>query len=73
VKLIDNIRSAWRLATVWVGSAAVAFGVLPAKQQEAVLGLLHIPMSDVPAYLGIAFIVSRVIKQNLPGRDGGYE
>lgn len=62
--LIENFRSAWKLATIWVGSAAVAFGLLPSDTQAAVLKLLHVPQDLVPAIIGIAVIVARVIKQS---------
>ena len=63
MKLIDNINNAYKLFTIWVGSLATAFGLLPADQQTALLDFLHLPPSRVPAVIGLAFIAARLIKQ----------
>ncbi len=60
---IDNIRSAWKMLSVWVGTFAVAWGVMPVEQQKAILDLINLPPERMPAALGILFIVSRLIKQ----------
>lgn len=60
---IDNVQRAWRLATVWVGALAVAWGLLPADQQAAVLAFFHCPPERVPAVLGLAFLVARIVRQ----------
>lgn len=62
--LIDNIRSAWKLATVWVGFVAIAFGSLPADSQAALLALFYVPEERLPALIGLAVLVARVIKQS---------
>ena len=61
--LINNQTRAWRLFSMQAGAVAVAFGLLPADQQAAVLDLIGLDPSRVPALLGIVFIVSRLIAQ----------
>ena len=62
--LIDNIRNAWKLATVWVGIVAIAFGSLPAESQAALLALVYVPEERLPALIGLVVLVARVIKQS---------
>jgi len=62
-RIISNWRSAHKMATVWVGTAAAAFGLLPAEQQLAVLALVGVSPERAPAVLGVAFIVARLIDQ----------
>ncbi len=61
--LIPNWRHAWRLLTVQVAGLAVIFGALPVEQQSAILTLLGIGPERIPAVLGIAVIVARLVKQ----------
>ncbi len=61
--LIPDARRAWRLLTVQVAALAVIFGALPVEQQSAILSLLGIGPERIPAVLGIAVIVARLVKQ----------
>lgn len=63
MKLIDNAKCFYKMFTIWVGSLATVFGLLPADQQSALLDFLHLPPSRVPALIGLAFILARLIKQ----------
>ncbi len=63
MKLIPNWRRAWRMATVQIATAAVAWGALPADTQAAILGLVGVPEQRVPAILGVLLIVARLIDQ----------
>ncbi len=60
---IDNIRSAWKMLSVWVGSFAVVWGLMPVDQQKAILDLIGLTPERMPTVLGVLFIVSRLIKQ----------
>lgn len=62
--IIKNWRKAPRMLSFWVGSAATAFGLLPEAQQIAVLQLLGVKPLEVPAYVGIAFLVARFLNQD---------
>lgn len=61
--LIDNWRKAHKMLTVWVGLAAVSFGVLPLDQQAAILAMLHVPAERIPAVLGLVFLAARFTRQ----------
>lgn len=63
MKLIDNARQAWRFWSVRVAAVFVAWGAVPEAQQAAILKLLHIDAGVVPAIAGLAFMVSRLLKQ----------
>ena len=63
MKPIPNWRRAWRMASVQVAGAAVLFGALPADQQSALLQLLGLAPERMPALLGLAIIVARLIDQ----------
>ena len=63
MKPIPNWRRAWRMASVQVAGAAVLFGTLPADQQIALLQLLGLSPERIPALLGLAIIVARLIDQ----------
>ncbi len=63
MKLIPEIRSAWRLLSVQVAAVAVIFGALPLDQQSAILSMLGIGPERIPAALGLAVIVARLVKQ----------
>lgn len=64
MKLIDNIKTAWKLFSVQVAAFALAWGLLPIDQQKAILDLLGISPERMPAVIGIAFLVARIIKQS---------
>jgi hypothetical protein len=63
MRLIPNARTAWRMLSVRVAAAAVAFGALDPISQAGILGMLHIPPDRLPALLGLAIIVARLIDQ----------
>lgn len=67
MKPIPNWRRAWRMASVQVAGAAVLFGALPADQQAALLSLLGIGPERLPALMGLAVIVARLIDQPKAG------
>ena len=62
-RLIPEARRAWRLLSVQIAGAAVIFGALPADQQSAILSLIGIGPERIPALLGLAVIVARLVKQ----------
>jgi hypothetical protein len=62
-KLIDNWRRAWRMATVQIATAAVAWGSLPEDTQASILDFIGVPEQRVPAILGVLLIVARLIDQ----------
>lgn len=63
MKLIPNWRHAGKMLSVQVAGAAVLFGSLPADQQAAVLTWLGVGVERIPAVMGIAVIVGRLIDQ----------
>lgn len=63
MKLIPQWRRAWRLMTVQIGVAAVAWVALPADTQAAVLRLVGLSEEQLPAVLGALVIVARLIAQ----------
>lgn len=63
MKLIDNWKKAWRMATVQIAAGAVAFGSLPPEVQSAMLGAIGLPASAAPAVLGVLLIIARVVDQ----------
>lgn len=63
MKLIPNARRAWRLLTIQIAGAAVIFGALPVDQQSAILLMLGIGPERIPALLGLAVIVARLVQQ----------
>lgn len=63
MKLIPEASRAWRLLSVQIASVAVIFGALPVDQQSAILSLLGIGPERIPAFLGLAVIVARLVKQ----------
>ena len=63
MKLIDNWKKAWRMASVHVALGAVAFSTLPADVQAAMLGAVGLPVSAAPAVLGVLMIIARVVSQ----------
>jgi hypothetical protein len=69
MRLIPNARAAWRMLSVRVAAAAVAFGALDPVSQAGILAMLHIPVERLPAIMGLAIIVARLIDQ--PGTREG--
>ena len=74
--LIPEARSAWRMASVRIAALGVVFGALPADQQAAILALLGVSPERIPACLGLALILARLIDQprlraNLPDEAEG--
>jgi hypothetical protein len=63
MKLIPEWRRAWRMLSVQVAGAAVLFGTLPAETQAAMLDLVGLPPSRLPAVLGLLMIVGRLWAQ----------
>lgn len=63
--LIPDIGAAWRFASVRLALAAVAWGLLPADTQAAVLDLVGVPPDKVPAIIGALFIVGRLVQRPL--------
>lgn len=62
-RLIPNWRRAWRMASMRLAALAVLFGALPADAQAAVLDLIGVPASRVPAILGLLIMAGRLIQQ----------
>lgn len=63
MKLIPNWRKASRMLSVQIAAAAVLFGALPVEQQAAILSLLGVGPERMPALLGLAVIVARLVDQ----------
>jgi hypothetical protein len=63
MSIIENWRSAWRMFSMQVAGAAVIFGALPAETQAAVLNVVGIPSSRMPAVIGLLMIVGRLVAQ----------
>ena len=63
MKLIDNVRQAWRFASMQVAAVAILFGALPSDTQAAVLNLVGIPQSRLPAILGVLVMLARIVQQ----------
>lgn len=61
--IIPNWRRAWRMVSVQIAAIAVVFGTLPQDAQAAVLDLVGVPASRVPAIIGALFMVGRLISQ----------
>lgn len=63
MKLIPNWRQAWRMASARVAVAAIAFGLLPAETQAAILEAVGVPASRITAVAGILVILGRIVAQ----------
>lgn len=63
LKPIPNWRQSWRMLSVQVAAAAVAWGSLPPEMQTAVLTALGVGPERVPAVLGALFLLGRLIDQ----------
>lgn len=61
--IIPTWRRAWRMASMQVAALAVVFGALPPEGQAAVLELVGVPASRVPAIIGVLFMLGRLISQ----------
>lgn len=59
-----SFREAARWASVHVAILAGLFGAMPEAWQMALLDLLHVPQSRVPAAFAILFILARMLKQS---------
>ena len=60
---VSNWKRAHKMATVWAGTAALAWGSVPQDMQSAMLSAIGVPESRVPAILGLLVIVARLIDQ----------
>lgn len=58
------------MLSVQVAAVAVVWGSLPPDQQAAILGLLGIGHERIPALMGLAVIIARVIDQPKARGDG---
>lgn len=63
MKLVDNARHAWKMASVRVASLGVIWGSLSEATQTSILTWIGVPQSAVPAVLGLAFVVARLVAQ----------
>lgn len=68
--LIPHWRRAWRMLSVQLGLAVVAWGLLPPEQQAGLLALVQdllqlvgISPHRLPALLGLVAIASRLLDQ----------
>ena len=61
--IISNWREAWRMASIWVATAAIYLGALPEQTQAEILGLIGLEPSRIPAVIGVLVIVARLVKQ----------
>lgn len=62
-KLVQDWRDAWKWLSVQLAAAAVVFGLLPPDQQGAILEWLGIAPERIPAAIGAAFILGRLLRQ----------
>jgi len=63
MRLIPNAGRAWRMLSVQIAGASVVFGTLPADQQAGLLSLIGVGPERIPAMLGLAVILARLIDQ----------
>ena len=61
--LIPDWRRAWRMLSVQIAGLAVIWGAMPPDQQTAILSLVGIGPERIPAIMGLAVIVARLIDQ----------
>lgn len=59
--IIPEWRRLHRMASVQLASLCTVYGLLPPDQQAALLSLLRIPQERLPAVIGVAFIVARML------------
>lgn len=62
--LIPDAGRAWRFLSVQVAAVGVAFGLLPADIQAAMLDWVGVPASRIPAVLGVMMILGRLKAQS---------
>lgn len=67
MKIIPNWRRAWRMASMQIAGLAVVFGTLPADAQAAMLDMVGVPPTRVPAILGLLFMAGRLLAQQKVG------
>ena len=60
---IPEWRQAWRLFSIQIGTAAIAWGAVPADQQAAILAAIGLSPARVPAVLGALFVAGRLFSQ----------
>lgn len=60
---IPNWRASWRMFSVQAAALAVVFGALPVEQQAALLGLIGLGPERLPALMGLAVILGRLVDQ----------
>ncbi len=63
MKLIPQWRRAWRMASVQMAGAIVAWAALPPDMQAAAVAAVGIPAERVPGILALLLIVARLIDQ----------
>ena len=63
MRFIPNASAAWRMLSVRVAAAAVAFGALDPVSQASILNMLHIPAERLPALIGLGVILARLVGQ----------
>lgn len=64
---VNDWQRAWRWVSVHIGIVAVTLGVMPPDMQAAMLASLGIPQERLPAVLGLAFLVGRMVNQTRKG------
>ncbi len=62
-KAIPEWKRSWRWLSMQIGAGALLFGNLPTEQQLAILGWFDLRMDQLPAVLGAAFMVGRLLQQ----------
>lgn len=61
--LVSDWRDSWKWLSVRLAAAAFVFGLLPPDQQAAILDWLGIAPERIPAVIGAAFMVGRLLQQ----------
>lgn len=62
LQIVPYWRKAYRLASTQVAVGVIAFGALPLDQQTNILDTVHIPERYRLLVLGLAFLMSRILK-----------
>lgn len=62
LQVVPYWRKTYRLASAQVALGVIAFGALPLDQQTNILDSVHIPERYRLLVLGLAFLLSRVLK-----------
>lgn len=63
MRLIENWRRAWRMASVQLAGVIVAWSSLPPEAQAAAVGVIGVPAERVPGILAVLLIAARLIDQ----------